>query len=507
MRTSMKYVAVLSISSILPGSFCFANNGVPDSNRWLEANQALEHAVAADDWHKALSLAESTVKLAKKNKPHKPTDLASSLHKLAVIQQKLGRFTDAEQNYKRSIEIIAAVEGEYSPGLVKALRYMGKLYYQQQDYAESMAVLRRAQHITHRDDGVYTLDQLNIVDWITSIHLRTNSILDADRQQHFYFKINENNFAADDRRMMGPLTKLGDWLRRSGQYPDALKIYRQSMSLLEQHGSDSDPQLIGPLRAISSTLYLQGACCPDEPLDRALNIAVSDPGSDADDRLEALILLADMSLVKKNERKAKELYQQAWHMIASENEVSKKAKALFSAPIRLGISRTDDVVNAFRRALSGNANAKPVILFNEVEVAARMAQFADSENPEREELIGTPLSLCYPQLMNLVKGNNKEQLTDYYMDFDFTVNQDGQVIEVSVVDTNTPVRLGRYVKNMLHKTRFRPRFAEGKAVASKHIAMHQTFTSSGGSDRRDKSPFASSKAAVFQGCQLLAATY
>jgi len=504
MRTRTKYLAI-SIFCILPWSFSFADIAHDSERNLLETQRVLEVAMEAEDYQRALALAERITTLAKEESSAESAEFSTSLRNLAIIQHRMGNFTEAAVNFKRSIEITTAVEGEYSNSLQIPLRYLGKLHFQNQDYADSMQALRRAQHITHRNDGVYSLGQLNILEWITRIHLKTNSVLAADQQQRFYYKVNENNFAADDPRMIAPMAKLGNWFRQSGQYPDALKIYRQTVTLLEQQGSDTNLELIEPLRAISSTLYLQGACCADEPLDRALKIMESHSTTDADDHLEAIINLADMSMVQRNERRAEKLYQEAWRMI-SENQVSEKAKELFSKPTRLGVSRTDDVVNAFRRAITGFSKAETVIVFDDADSSGGESLVSvDQSKIQREELIGAPLPLCYPQLLDLVKANSKEQIADYFMDIDFSVNQHGQVVEVEVVDTNTPVRLARYVKNMLHRTRFRPRLSEGEPVTSQHMEIHQTFTSAERSSYKSPIPF--SKAAVMQGCQTLAAVY
>lgn len=505
MRTWTKYLAVLSIGCITPAALTFANTPIDESDQLLRVSKAMKQHLAADNFQQALPLAEKVVALVQGQKPYQPTHLVSSLHNLAIIQERVGQLSAAEENLNKSISITVDVEGKYSPGLVKPLRYLGRLHYLNQDYAESLAVLRRAQHITHRNDGVYSLDQLIIVDWITSNHLKTNAFSAADVQQRFSYRINEVNFGADDPRMIAAMTKLGNWFRNSGQLADALKIYRKSLRLLEQQGTDSDLQLIEPLRAISSTLYLQGGCCPDEPLDRALNILLNDPGSDEQDRVEALLDLADMLLLKRNGSRAKQLYQKVWRMMASD-KVGKTSEEFFSKPTRLGISQTDDVVSAFRKAKKGYSRGKPDVIY--LNAPAKHAPVADVDDEEKGQrgLIGSPLPLCYPQLLDLAKVTGKEQLANYYMDFDFTVNEDGQVVEIAVVDSNTPPKLGRYVKNMLQRTRFRPRFSEGEPVASKHMGMHQTFTIGQGMNYPSDSPLADSNAAIFQGCQILAST-
>jgi hypothetical protein len=120
------------------------------------------------------------------------------------------------------------------------------------------------------------------------------------------------------------------------------------------------------------------------------------------------------------------------------------------------------------------------------------------------KLIGEPLPLCYPQVMDLARIRDTNKLATFFMDLDFTVNQDGKVIKVAVLDSNTPYKLGRYIKNMLYNTRFRPRFAEGQPVLTEHVALRQTFESGPDQNHRRDTPMPFSASAVFEGCQLLA---
>jgi|TARA_Y100000310_G_scaffold332478_1_gene408144 tetratricopeptide (TPR) repeat protein len=502
MRVWIKALTVLPIGCIFPVALIFANNPANEGDPLREADQALKQHLSADNYHAALPLAERVVALLKGKQPYQPTRVITPLRNLAVIQHKVGRAFDAQRNLDESIRITVAAEGEYAPSLVDPLRYLAKLHFENREYAESLAALRRAQHITHRDDGVYTLNQLNIVDWITNNHMKTSDYSAADVQQRFYYRINETNFGADDPRMIPVMTKLGAWFRYTGQLPDALKMYRDSMHLLEQQGTQSDLTLIEPLQAISSVLYLLGDCCPEEPLDRAMNILASDSGTDAEDRVAALIRLADMTLLKKNEVKAKALYKQAWHMLASHRD-DHKSKELFGTPTQLGISGTDDAVLAFRGATRAFGLLMPDVVYFARPAEESAAEDHDSQVSRERGLIGSPLPLCFPQLLDLVNVKGDEQLADYFVDLDFSVDHKGRALQVAVVDSNAPPRLGRYVRNMLQRTRFRPQMSEGEPVKSERLAIHQTFTST---DHRNDS-FADSRAAVLQGCQILASAH
>ena len=118
-------------------------------------------------------------------------------------------------------------------------------------------------------------------------------------------------------------------------------------------------------------------------------------------------------------------------------------------------------------------------------------------------VIGEPLSLCHSRALELAHTDDLEQ---YFVDVDFTVTREGGVLNVSLVDSNAPSRLQRYVTNTLRYSRYRPTLRDGEAVDTDNIKLRQTFS------RDDVSPTQTSfnrisadgKRAVSLGCQLLA---
>lgn len=461
----------------------------------------------AGDYDAALQAAVRIVELKERTVAAGSTELAVPLHNLATIQRTLQQFDASERNFTRSIDITAGAEGQYSAQLMSSLSQLGVLHYETQRYADSLDMLRRAQHIAHRNDGVYTLKQLTIVDWITRVNVATDQILAADLQQRFAYRINVSNYGESDQRMIPAMSKLGNWLRNSGQYTEALTMYRKALAVTETSYSDMDLELVSQLRAISTTLYLQGRCCADEPLQRALDIVVHEPSTDAADELAAIMYLADMSLLTSKAGKAKKYYKRAWNLLASEDKISKQADRLFAAPTRLGLGRVSDVVSAYRQA----ERRRPQSAFVEVIVPAQSNSGGVSFSFKRSEprprgLIGMPLALCYPQVLDLVKADSKEDLSEYYMDLDFSVTYDGKVANIALVESNTPSRLSRYVKNILRLTRFRPRLQEGEPVVTDNISLRQTFAVVQNTNSDADYPQNIHKTAVMHGCSLLAAT-
>jgi hypothetical protein len=103
--------------------------------------------------------------------------------------------------------------------------------------------------------------------------------------------------------------------------------------------------------------------------------------------------------------------------------------------------------------------------------------------------------------MELVRGRNLEQ---YFVDVSFTVSSEGKVSNVSLVDSNVPNKLRRYVTNTLRFSHYRPTFKDGIAVDTDDIRLHQTFSESKTSAHKpfDRLHFVGERAASF-GCQML----
>lgn len=466
--------------------------------------QELQMQWDAGDYVAALHSAE---RIVKQSSTEDPVDLATPLHNLALVQLSLQQFDKSERNFTKAIELVEERKGQYAPGLMGSLSRLAIVHYQRQRYTDALELLRRAQHIAHRNDGVYTLAQLDLIDWITKVNLLSHQPLAADLQQRFSYKISVSNYGESDQQIIPAMSKMGNWFRDTGQYQDALKFYRKSLSVIEDHYGDRDLQLVSQLQAISSTMYLQGICCADKPLERALDIIVHEPGSDAADKLEAIMHLADMSLLTKKENKAGKLYKRAWNMLAAGGRINKKAEKLFAAPTRLGLSRVD-VVSAFRQAEGRHPQSMFVktIKLDQGNSADSFSFSIKKSKPRPRGLIGTPLELCYPQVLDLAKKDSQEDLSGYYMDLDFSVSQYGRVNNVAIIESNAPKKLGRYVKNILRYTRFRPRLKEGEPVVTNNLSLRQTFVATQNKKSDEGFPASISKTAVAHGCNLLAAT-
>jgi hypothetical protein len=234
---------------------------------------------------------------------------------------------------------------------------------------------------------------------------------------------------------------------------------------------------------------------------------MTDPGSDHVDELDALIHLADMHMIRKKRAVAKKYYQHAWNRLGAENPLTHE---IFDAPELLGVSRVEDVHKAYYLTVEGRtASNRTVYRLAKSDANSFNIDYGPKRNEPVTPVIGEPLSLCHSQALELAHTSDTEDLAQYFVDVNFTVTSEGSVRNVSLLDSNAPRRLQKYVTNTLRQSRYRPTFREGEAVETKNIKLRQTFARN--KDSHAPAPqfrrtSVDGKRAASLGCQLLATT-
>jgi len=457
---------------------CLAKDSQTRSRENLtRIHQIMLHHVDAGDYQAALPLAIQIVDLVRRTRPASESEQAASLFSLAVVQRHLGHVRKSERNFKDSIKIYERIHGRQSPGLISRLKQLGRLYYQMGEYTESLGTLKRAQHIIQREDGVYSINQLPIVDAISRILAETNRIEEAGQQQKFYYTINKVSYGEQDPRMIPVLSKLGHWLKRSMQHKEALRVFQEKLDLVTELGADSDVELLEPLLEIALMMYLSGSCCPRDPVNRAAAIVSKDPSIDTEDKIRVMLELGDMSLLTRQMKDAANLYSEVWNLMNIQGDSERKAKEFFAVPVLLGVSSADDAHKAYSLALRPHYRSLPnrTTIYPLQTLETAHSTWSASVTDQAKRRIGVPLSLCSNHVLNLAHKRRVEDLSEIQISFQFSVDVDGQVFDASVVDGKAPSRLQKYVLAILYNTRFRPRLVNGDGVATKRLNLNQSF--------------------------------
>ncbi len=306
------------------------------------------------------------------------------------------------------------------------------------DNTKAEDAFRRAQHITHRTDGVYSPDQISIVNYITATHLKRGDSPAADREQLFGLRVSEQAYGAESVELIPILNRLGGYFAARGStlpvaipaearmqrdflFKTAIDAYERAIAIIEQNFGDKDLRLLQPLRGLAAARQLQVTSRrhAEAALERALTIVETHPDTDDADRARAHIDLGDMHTII-GDGKGKDYYLKAWAILQENDSARIIASNFFSTPSRL-YPREDVVLYLDRKP---DAAADDVALFAELE---------------------------------------------------FSVTADGRVNQIVVMDKNVPNEQVRLLRSRLRDARFRPRIVDGTLAPTDGLIFRQSY--------------------------------
>lgn len=359
--------------------------------------------------------------------------------------------TDALLDLDTAIERLEAVGGPFDRNLIDMLIARGLISRDVEAFEIAEESLRRAQHIAHRHDGVYTRDQLPIVRHLTNVHLAQGMVLNADREQRFNLRISEQTFGEDSEEIVPVLEQIGTYFANRGEalpvvppitskefqsqaeafteqyriglFRESIDLFDRAIDIVENHHGPNDLRLVRILRGLAEARLMQRTAgrYAERAMERAVSIVDANPGTDVTDRARILVDLGDVYTITSDHR-ADETYLQAWNLLTG----------------------ADD----------------PAL----IEV--------------RNELFGTPTRL-FPDKIRAIaldrQPSSVEAGNPLYADVEFSVVENGRVSNVKIVDGNVPNEEMNMLRRHLRSAKFRPRIVNGEIVGTEGLMLHQTF--------------------------------
>lgn len=380
-------------------------------------------------------LLDNNIELGETN----PVLYGKLLANLGILLSSRGDYPEAMEALDPALGFIEEKVNPFSTQLLNVIMARGLTQSELNYFKEAEESFRRAQHITHRVGGVYTPEQLKIVNYITRLNLRQGKLRDADREQGFNLRISEQAYGKNSEQLLPILQRLGAYFASRGKsipltqasdfrfYRDAIfrksiNLYQRAIRIIEDNYGINDLRLVEPLRGLARTRLLQitNRNASEVALERALSIVDSNPGTDLPDRVRAMVSLGDIYTIT-GDRRARKIYLDAWQMMQEDSAYQQLSAEIFGTPTRL---------------------------YPEVSGVRYLARTPDAALNEDVEL---------------------------YIDVAYSVRKNGRVANIRLLEKNVPNAQVRDMRSKLADTRFRPRIFEGELVATDNLMIHQTF--------------------------------
>ena len=381
-------------------------------------------------------------------------------------------------------------------GLARSLRSLGEL-------EEAIDAAQRAQHITHRHHGVHNTMQIEALDLKTQIHLRQSEPLLADKQQKFAFYIRKSNVEPGSLELLPALEELSNWFENTGQLHRARKLHEQSIEIVEAHfGPDTEEQL-PYLQKLAKLKRLQRVCCSTRIMKEALEVVEANPNIDDDLKAQTYIEIADAYTISGDRTAAKTFYQNAWNLMSPEERQSTFAapsKIAFSRP--LNSSHNSSNLRVFRpdnRDAFGRRDFRQLRQdeIRELETLPPQEFVLKTENTDYDvrirdrhlasthdrapavRTIGQPYAFIHQQFVQILPSRFKSDaaVNSLRVELMFDIDAAGKPHNIQILSlaSDVPNRVNSLMKEVIRKSRFRPRMQDGFPVATSQYRLTQSF--------------------------------
>ena len=385
------------------------------------------------------------------------------------------------------IEELTLDQGPFSIKLIEPVMTLAKLYLEAGELESATDQLRRAQNITHRNEGVYTPRQFEAITLLTQIALSEENYRAADTQQKFAFFVQSHHLDPQDPEILSTYSQMADWYMFTGRTRRARRLLEEGIEKATSLGLD--PLFLAI--ELSRARHLGGTCCVSKEL---LALVEGSSSSDPDTLANAYLELADSYILARKEEIAIEYFLRA-------NEISPLSLSADPRPILArGIIHGSQVQRTkiyqfekdrFNRRrlipstyedILEDPSVEPQWFIVDWEGAHQGFVVPDrnsnlSQRREIQELVGNPILFSKDQLTTVIPfrwGKNMEKLK---IILSFTVTSRGDLEEIEIKSSTAPAKLNRLVVDSLKKAHYRPGLANGLPVTTKNVILEQTFPS------------------------------
>ncbi len=373
--------------------------------------------------------------------------------------------THSVEDYQREVERIETEYGAYGGQLSEYLVGLAVAFQEQGEHGEAIDAFKRAMHINRINEGLYSLNQVPIIEKMIESYVAQGDWEDANDKHHYLYWLHRRNFGAEDPRMLPVIDKLSNWHLNayaldmgSGLFYhliNAHRLFNLAVNIIANTYGENDLRLIDALRGLTvSNYYLatyKGVTQPNFQLRTAGGMGANTASEEQKARLEQYI--------NNSYNSGKRAISRMVNIYANNPDSQPWAEA--KAKVELG---------------------DWYLLFNKWQSALAIYQeshdFMLNHNVSKEqinELFGHPVAL--PDLPLVDSAVVKEDKEQSYVLVSFDVTAYGRARNIDILESNPEdnVRIRSRVRKALKIAKFRPRFEKGAPALTTNITHRYLF--------------------------------
>jgi tetratricopeptide (TPR) repeat protein len=256
-------------------------------------------------------------------------ETAKALNNLGFVQNNIGQYDAAIQNFTSAVEIIETLEDRLNSSLVNPLRGLGAAQLGGGRPDLAARTFDRATHITHVNEGPHNIEQVEILEALAEANVRRGDLESARDVLDRIHILNVRHFQDDMVALLPSLMRRADWQHRAGYYNDERATYRRAIRVIEEAAGRDDPRLVEPLVKLGKSYYyfepladniaapVNSPGAAESYLKRANRIAESSSELPWFEIASARLALADYYLARESVSRARRIYGEVWDELSA----------------------------------------------------------------------------------------------------------------------------------------------------------------------------------------------
>jgi TonB family protein len=388
-------------------------------------------------------------------------EMQVALMNLATAQRLAGDLIGAEVSYQRVIALIEAEGKLASPRLARAEAGLATTYHAAKRHDVAVPHFERALSLNRRSEGLFNTEQLPLLANFADSLTQLQRYQDALNAQEYSMRVAERQFGKNDPRLAPVLESVGRWLVGLGAYDPGRQRIRRAIALVENARGPNDPGLVGPLTALAESYRRQ--------------VMEAKPGADAYDPIApsgpAGFGSAAPAISADGGPSAAVLSHEGVRALERANAIVDGLPA--ASPAQVADVRTQ--LGDWYQTRLQHERALPYY-----EQAWRAAlQVRHGGTTLAEYLFGSAVLLHYvpPGYANpeRLRGIPFDQIEMKFVEVAVDVNEQGRVRDPRIVSNQGTERMGVDALEAASTARYRPRFLDGKPLATSGVTFRQGY--------------------------------
>ncbi|MGQ0383168.1 MAG: tetratricopeptide repeat protein [Gammaproteobacteria bacterium] len=409
----------------------------------IEAYELFRGHFDAGRYQEALPFAERVVTLTEP-RADRDVELPTAWNNLAATHFLLGRYDAAEVNYLKSLELLEATQGISSRRLIVPLAGLGAAHASRDQRAIGAGYYARALAVSRRAEGLFNLAQLPFVEQAADNLQALRDFAGAERERRYTLRIVEQNFGYGDPRTLPALQQLADFYERMGEYVAARTMYLRIRDVTMQESGGYNPESIRALLGIARTHRLQFMVDPE----------VVEGQQAARDSITGEVLSRGQ---QEGRVPAPSVDRTGFHSVRTALEL---LRATPDPPKQLLLDTLVELGDWYQ------ATGRSSLALPSYEEAAAIHAAASDEGLSSPLML--PQMIAYRPPFAAMRGINAAP-GKYRMRrtvFEFQVTESGETRDIAVAESDMSEGQLMQSRRALTRAIYRPRFENGKAVAS-----------------------------------------